>query len=310
MRQGLKDRIRKCAVEMLPTTKKTCWWLIKMTVAVSFAVMLLRYSGILTYISAFLEPVFNLFGLPGAAALAYVSGYFVNCYTGIAVMVSLGLNARAMTILGTMLLCSHSMIVETAVLKKTGASGAVVVTVRTLAGFLLAFVLNLLLPGESVAAVVSSDISQELSFGQMLVQWALSTLKLILLMTTIIFTLNFLQRIMNEFGWTDKISKGLGPVMRFFGLPENTAFLWVVANLIGLSYGAAAIMDEIARDSISLDDIKLLDSHISISHSNLEDLSLFASIGGIWWIMLVSRLSLAFLVVWSQRLVHHIRRVG
>lgn len=302
MKPELKQRLLKCIREMYPTTKKTCLWLIKMTVSVSFAIMLLKYFGVVQFLSQYIEPVFKYFGLPGASALAYVSGYFVNCYTGIAVMVSLDLNARAMTILGTMLLCSHSMIIETAVLKKTGASAVKVVLIRTCSAFLMGFILNLILPGEPTLTS-SADLSGEnIRFIDTLTAWILSTLKLCIMMVAIIFTLNFFQRCLTEFGWTEKISKFLSPVMAAMGLPKNTAFLWVVANLIGLSYGGAAMLDEIARGNINKREVNLLDSHICVNHSNLEDLSLFASIGGSWGIMLISRLILAIVIVWTERL--------
>ncbi len=298
----MKQRLRKCAKDMYPTTKKTCLWLIKMTVSVSFVIMLLKYFGVVQFLSQYIEPVFKYFGLPGASALAYVSGYFVNCYTAIAVMVSLDLNVRAMTILGTMLLCSHSMIIETAILKKTGTSAVKVVLIRTVSAFLLGFVLNRILPGAPTLSSGTDFSSVNVTFSDTLLDWVLSTLKLCLMMVAIIFTLNFLQRCLTDFGLTEKISKFLAPVMSAMGLPKNVAFLWVVANLIGLSYGGAAMLDEIARGSISHRDVDLLDSHICICHSNLEDLSLFASIGGAWGIMLISRLLLAIVIVWLLRL--------
>ena len=121
MNQETKDRLVRCIREVLPSTTKTCIWIIKITVAVSFAMMLLKYFDILPWISDAVSPVFRIFGLPGAAALAYVSGYFVNVYSAIAVMATLELDWRALTILCTMIMCSHSMVLETAVLKKTGA---------------------------------------------------------------------------------------------------------------------------------------------------------------------------------------------
>ena len=84
MKPETKDRLIRCVKEVLPSTTKTCIWIIKITVAVSFAMMLLKYFQILPWISNAVSPVFKVFGLPGATALAYVSGYFVNVYSCIA----------------------------------------------------------------------------------------------------------------------------------------------------------------------------------------------------------------------------------
>ena len=157
MNPETKERIVRCVKEVLPSTTKTCIWIIKITVAVSFAMMLLKYFQILPWISDAVSPVFRIFGLPGAAALAYVSGYFVNVYSCIAVMTTLELDWRALTILCTMVMCSHSMVLETAVLKKTGANGARMVIVRTLSAFILGIVLNLILPGSSLGEVAATE---------------------------------------------------------------------------------------------------------------------------------------------------------
>ena len=293
MKTETKQRIVACVKEVLPSTTKTCIWIIKITVAVSFAMMLLKYFDILPWISNAVSPVFRIFGLPGSAALAYVSGYFVNVYSCIAVMTTLELDWRALTILCTMVMCSHSMVLETAVIKKTGASGVRMVIVRTLSAFILGIVLNQILPGSSDLSTASVVAGEKLSFWLTLWQWFLSALKLVLMMVVIIYSLNILQRLLREFG--------------AMGLPSNTVFLWIVANIIGLGYGAAAMLDELVRGDVSYRDVLLLDTHICISHSNLEDLLLLTACGAVWWILLLSRWAMSILLVWEQRLEFYIK---
>ena len=307
MNPETKERIVRCVKEVLPSTTKTCIWIIKITVAVSFAMMLLKYFQILPWISDAVSPVFRIFGLPGAAALAYVSGYFVNVYSCIAVMTTLELDWRALTILCTMVMCSHSMVLETAVLKKTGASGVRMVIVRTLCAFILGIVLNLILPGSSVQDVAAAGAGERLSFWTTLWEWFLSALKLVLMMIAIIYTLNILQRLLREFGVMERIAKVFRPLMRVFGLPSNTVFLWIVANIIGLGYGAAAMLDELERGDVSHRDVLLLDTHICISHSNLEDLLLLTACGAVWWIMLLARWAMSIVLVWEQRLEFYLK---
>lgn len=307
MNPETKERFFRCVKEVLPSTTKTCIWIIKITVAVSFAMMLLKYFQILPWISDAVSPVFRIFGLPGAAALAYVSGYFVNVYSCIAVMTTLELDWRALTILCTMVMCSHSMVLETAVLKKTGASGVRMVIVRTLCSFILGIVLNLILPGSSLQDVAEADAAERLSFWVTLWEWFLSALKLVLMMVAIIYTLNILQRLLREFGVMEKIAKVFRPLMWVFGLPVNTVFLWLVANIIGLGYGAAAMLFELDRGDVSRREVLLLDTHICISHSNLEDLMLLAACGAVWWILLLARWAMSIILVWEQRLEFYIK---
>ena len=319
----------------------------------------MRYFKILPWLSATLGPLFNHFGLPGEAALAYVSGYFVNMYAMLAIAGSMDLTARAITILGVMSLCSHNMITETAVQGKTGANPVRVVITRTLAGFVLAFVLNLILPlsqsdiamlggavGESEAAVASvaeaptgvapaaetpateasiavapaaetpaseasiteAPAAVQPLFKELAVEWCYSTLSILVKMTLLIYSLAILQRILSEFGVIRWVSKFLKPLLLLFGLPARCSFLWIIANILGIAYGGAVMMEEVRAGKLSLRDIKLVNQHIGISHSNLEDLTLVASIGGIWWVMLLSRWAGSFILVWGYRAEMAIRK--
>ena len=353
-----KERLVKCVKEVLPSTTKTCIWLLKITIGVSVLILFMRYFKILPWLSATLGPLFNHFGLPGEAALAYVSGYFVNMYAMLAIAGSMDLTARAITILGVMSLCSHNMITETAVQGKTGANPVRVVITRTLAGFVLAFVLNLILPlsqsdiamlggavGESEAAVTSvaeaptgvtsvaetapatvapaagapafeasitvapeAPAAVQPLFKELVVEWCYSTLSILVKMTLLIYSLAILQRILSEFGVIRWVSKFLKPLLLLFGLPARCSFLWIVANILGIAYGGAVMMEEVRAGKLSLRDIKLVTQHIGISHSNLEDLTRVASIGGIWWVMLLSRWAGSFILVWGYRAEMAIRK--
>ena len=355
-----KERLVKCVKEVLPSTTKTCIWLLKITLGVSVLILFMRYFKILPWLSATLGPLFNHFGLPGEAALAYVSGYFVNMYAMLAIAGSMDLTARAITILGVMSLCSHNMITETAVQGKTGANPVRVVITRTLAGFVLAFVLNLILPlsqsdiamlggafEESEAAVASvaeaptgvapaavasmaeapagvtsvaetapatvasiteAPAAVQPLFKELVVEWCYSTLSILVKMTLLIYSLAILQRILSEFGVIRWVSKFLKPLLLLFGLPARCSFLWIIANILGIAYGGAVMMEEVRAGKLSLRDIKLVNQHIGISHSNLEDLTLVASIGGIWWVMLLSRWAGSFILVWGYRAEMAIRK--
>lgn len=301
MEKSALNRAISSIKEILPKTLKTCLWLIRITTIVTLGVLFLEYFNILPWISKALNPIFNLIGLPGEAALAYVSGYFVNVYSAIAVISTLNLDIRSITILAVMILCSHNMITETAVLKKTGSSAIRMVVIRTAAAFILGFTLNLIMP-EVQQGLKIEIIEANLSLVQMLKEWFFDTLYLIVLMSTLIFALSIIQRLLTEFGVIKWLSKIFSPVLAFFGLPPKTSFLWIVANTLGLAYGAAVMIDEAESGNVTKKEIDLLNHHIAISHSNLEDVLLLASVGAIIWWLLVARWVFAFVLVWELRL--------
>ncbi|MBQ9201532.1 MAG: nucleoside recognition protein [Bacteroidales bacterium] len=297
-----------------PRALRTIWWIFRITAVISFVMFLLKYTGLLIWISALVSPVFLLFGLPGDAAMAYVSGYFINVYSCVAVVSTISLTAREMTILGAMTLAAHAIPVETAVQHKTGSPSWYCVLVRTLGSLALGITLNLLLPGRAEVwtgqTVPLSEIpliAIQGDFRPMFFEWLLGLLKLSLWMTCLIWLLNVLQRILYEFNLMERISRLFRPLLKVFGLGEKTSFLWIVANVVGLSYGSAVMLDEAERGNLSLREINLLNTHIGISHSNLEDLLLVSALGGVWYVILLSRWILVTILVWMLRFFMYLR---
>ncbi|MGN0033144.1 MAG: nucleoside recognition domain-containing protein [Candidatus Limimorpha sp.] len=296
------ERMLSCIRSATTSALKIIAWLVKIMVGVSFGIMLLKYFGIIGVVSRWLTPVFSSFGLPGEAALAYVSGYFVNCYTAMAVMSAMDLGPRSTTILAVMVLCSHNIIVESTVQHKTGSSMIRIIIVRTLSAFFLGFILNLIMPGRTSYTETEFFTTERLPFLDMFLDWIKQTVKTVSLMVVLVYLLSLLQRILKEFGVIEAIARFLRPIMLFFGLPPETAFLWLVANTLGLAYGAAVMIDETEQGTTTKEQNDILNHHICVSHSNLEDLLLFTAIGGNFLWMLLSRWAMSLILVWERKL--------
>ena len=160
----------------------------------------------------------------------------------------------------------------------------------------------------AVASITEAPAAVQPLFKELAVEWCYSTLSILVKMTLLIYSLAILQRILSEFGVIRWVSKFLKPLLLLFGLPARCSFLWIIANILGIAYGGAVMMEEVRAGKLSLRDIKLVNQHIGISHSNLEDLTLVASIGGIWWVMLLSRWAGSFILVWGYRAEMAIRK--
>ena len=87
----------------------------------------------------------KILGLPGEAAVPLVLGNFINLYAGIGAMASLSLSAKQATILAIMLSFSHSLLLESVVVKKTGVSLALIVLTRITLAVLSGIIFNLIL---------------------------------------------------------------------------------------------------------------------------------------------------------------------
>lgn len=298
--EQVRERIYGCVKKAFPVGIKTSVWFLKIMLPVSFLVMLLSYFDILSYISSFAEPLFTLLGLPGDAALIFVSSIFTNIYTVVALIAGLDFTVREGTILAVMCLISHGFIVETLVQKKTGSSGLRMVLLRITASFVAAFLLNWLLP-EMPAKLYSTTVVS-VGFKATLLHWLEGSLWLCLKIFAIIISLMIVQRILEEFGVLKFLSLLFSPLMYLFGLPVATSFLWIVGNIVGLAYGSAIMMDYAKTGHLDRKEADLLNHHLAISHSQIEDPLLFMMLGlPVLWLM-IPRFVLAIVVVWVRRL--------
>ena len=91
-------------------------------------------------------------------------------------------------------------------------------------------------------------------------------------------------------------------MMKIFGLPKESSFMWFVGQILGLTYGSAVMIEQVHQNEISKKDANQLNYHLAINHSLLEDTLLFVAIGvpGIW--IIAPRFILAIIVVWGLRL--------
>lgn len=306
---GIREKIKKCIREAFPQGMKTAGWLLKLTIPVSFAVFLLNFFGVLNVIAGWVAPILKLFGLSGQASVVLITSFFTNIYSTIAVMTTLGTGQREGTILAVMCLISHALIVETAIQQKTGSNPIRMVFIRLAASFLAAILLNYILPESNLISAANSQ-AETLSFRPALMEWfmdmGITTLKIIVLVNL----LQILQKILNEFGLIKWILKPFVPFLKVMGLPPNTGLLWMVAYTLGLSYGGAIMISESEEGKLKGEDADLLNHHIAISHSQLEDPLLFVAVGYPVLILIWPRILLAFLFVWFRKAEIWIKKTG
>ncbi|MGD9977987.1 MAG: nucleoside recognition domain-containing protein [Bacteroidales bacterium] len=295
------NRLFACIKEATPRALKTAIWILKITIPVSFVVSMLNYFGVIQLLTRYLSPAFNLIGLRGEASLAFVTGILLNIYSAIATISQLTLNLREITILAVMSLIAHNLMVETAIQSKTGSKAWHMVALRVGAAFGAAALLNLILPDFSQKIPFAANSHSILNFSDALINWVYSSFRLILNIVLLVSMLMILQKILQEFNLIQLLSKPLNPLLKLMGLPPSTSFLWIVANSLGLAYGSAVMLEEVRQNRVSRRDADLLNYHIAISHSNLEDLLLFAALGvPILW-MLIPRVIIAIAAVWGRR---------
>lgn len=286
----------------LPPAMRTAGWLLVLMVPLSLAVTLLDYAGVLPRIAGWLQPLMRLAGLPGEAALVVLTSASLNIYSAIAVMQTLSLTVREAAILALICLIAHNLPVESAVQQRAGASGALMLGLRLLAALAGGMLLNAVMPADArLLTSAAAAPAAAAGLAAMLRVWGESMVWLALKITLIVAGLMVMQRWLAEFGWLHRLARWLSPVLAVLGLPRSTAFLWLVANCMGLAFGAAVMLEHVRAGDVSRADLRLFNCHAAISHSLLEDTLLFAAIGvPAAWIVW-PRLLLAAAAVWLCR---------
>jgi len=283
------ERIVSCVKSALPSGLKTAIWLLKITIPVSFAVMLMSYFGIIEFIAQYTSPIFKLIGLPGVAAIVIITSIFTNIYSVVAVLTALALPAREGTIIAVMCLISHGFIIETAVMKKTGSNAIRMLFLRLIASFMVGWLLNLIIPGSSLEGI-SIIGSSKVAFSEELMKWSLLILKTVLKIMILINLLLILQKLLEEFGILKWLIKPLSPLMILFGLPKETSFSWIINE-----------------SKMSKNQADLLNHHIALSHSQLEDPLLFVTLGYSMFWLVIPRIFIAIISVWVRKIELYLR---
>ena len=284
-------------------TVKTTSWLLKIMIPISFAVCLMQYYGIIAWCAKWLNPMFCHIGLPGASSIAFLTGATATTYAALAVMMTMQLTLRQATIIAIMVLICHALPLECTVNKKVGSKPFRMALLRIVGAILAAIYLNIILPDLSEPFSSISVSPDDSSIIFVLRAWLTSSVKLAAMIFAIIYALMFVQKLMERYGLMQKLTKPLAPLMVFFGLPRNASYLWLVGNVLGISYGSAVMLQQEEEGKITRKEANEVNYHLIMNHSMLEDTLVFASAGvsALW--ILTTRLLFALLLVWGRKAI-------
>ena len=295
------EKIFECFKQAVPASWKSTRWLLKLMIPISLAVTLMQHFGILAWIATWINPMFVHFGLPGESAVAFISGAAAGTYAGLAVMMSIPLTMKQASILALMIALCHALPMECAVNKKTGSSFWNMAVIRIVMALLCAFTLNLLLP-EIAGKYIYLGAEADSSLAEVTTTWVLSQVKMSLMVMLIIFTLMVVQRMLEAYRLLDSLSRLLSPLMLFCGLPKHASYMWLVGNVLGISYGSAVMLELEAKGLVTKDEANDVNYHLIMNHSMLEDTIVFAATGISAILLVTTRVSFALLLVWGRKL--------
>lgn len=269
----------------------------------TLAMGVLDWCGALSFLDRFLGPVTRLAGLPGSAVLALVAAAFIDIYAAAAVAVFLSLDMRAAIILAVICLASHSLISETAAMKKSGSSATKMVMLRLVLGLGAGWGCHLILApgfgGEPFSAALNLGTAPvDRLFGA----WALRAGAISLEIAVIIIAVGALRIILEEFTGLTFLSRILAPFMRFLGLDPVDSLYWVSANVAGYPYCAGLLVGDIESGRIKKQDGDLFNHNAVLCHALVEDTAFFMILGLPMFWLVIPRLVMATALTWIERI--------
>jgi hypothetical protein len=84
---------------------------------------------------------------------------------------------------------------------------------------------------------------------------------------------------MKIFNMIQHIVKVLNPLLKVMGLDQRVGILWLTANVFGLAYGGAVIVEEAKEGHLARQELERFHLSVGINHSMVEDPALFLSLG-------------------------------
>jgi hypothetical protein len=272
--------------ETLRVSVISAWLVLKLIIPLYILADLLLYYDVLKYIAFMFEPITDVLDLPKEAALGIAAGMLFNLYAGIAFLAPLDLSAYQWTILATFLGVAHSLIVESAVMKKIGISYIYSFVLRISMAF-IAVIPILYMPkelfngtvfgNEGVLKVSYTDLFDLLQNS--FYNASILSLKVITLITAIIFLMSYL-----------KSTK----MMQRYQKKVNSSFSIMAGLILGITYGAGILIHESKTGNLNKVDLFYIATFLMICHSVVEDVLLFVIFGANGWIVVTIRLMMAF----------------
>ncbi len=283
-------------------TWHTAWKVLRLIIPVTIIVKIIDLLGFIEIIAKFLSPIFELMGLPASFGLVYATTAIANIYSGLYVFLNYTstehFSTAQVTVLGTMMLVSHSLLIELQVSHKVGVKRWFMALLRISSAFLAGFMLHTLLKAghwlQGPAKILLPKAVAQTTFIWQ--QWAWAQIKSYATIVLIIFLILLIMKFLKEIGLVAWLEKTLKPAVATIGLGPQIIPLTIIGMLVGLVFGAALIIREKEENpDIPLQEYTYAMVLLGLCHAIIEDTLLVMSIGASFWGALVFRMPFSFL---------------
>ena len=278
--------MEKITTEIKDTFKETIFTtfeLLKIMIPISIIVKILGELGIIEIAGDFLAPIMRVVGLPGDFGLVWATAMITNIYGGLVVFFSLSvknsLTVAQVTVLGTMILVAHTLLIESRITQKAGVRLWFMLSLRVLGAFILGWILNIIFTTFNLYQNESMLLWKPTYENSSILYWIIGECKNYFMIFIIILSLLFLMKILKKSGIINRLNNTLEPILKSLGMSKDAAPITIIGMTLGLAYGGGLIIKEVKSGYLSKKDAFLSLSLMGLSHSLIEDTLLMIAIG-------------------------------
>ncbi len=286
--------------QTLKTSLQSAWVIIKLVIPIYIIADILYFYNTLSYIAFIIEPFTSIIGLPPEVSLSIISGMFLNVYGAVAFAAPLELSIHQWSILAVFVGICHALPVEGVIMKKIGISNIYSYSFRIISGFIVAYITSLM-PESWFGSMYVDDTFNTITYSNFydlitssLINALNLTIKIIILITTLIFIMDFIKSMKFIKDSEKNVSKG---------------FSLGVGIILGITYGAGILIKEAQSGNIKKEDIFYISTFLMVCHAVIEDTLLFVIFGADFTMVVVIRTIAAIVISYIMIKIYQNKRV-
>ncbi len=277
--------------------------LFKIMIPIIIAIKILEELGFIIILSAALEPIMELVGLPGAMGLVWATTMMTSLYGGIVVFASLiadtPMTLAQVTVVSGMMLMAHSLPIELRVAQKVGIRIGFSLVLRLVMAVLFGFIMSYLYTaGEWLQQPVELLWTPEAT-NLTLFEWGAEQVINLLLIYVIVLALVLVLDILQRLHIIKLVTFLIRPALKTLGIGKEAETITLVGLTLGLSYGGALMIKEVEKGHVTPKEVLFSVSLLGLCHSVIEDTLLMMLIGADLSGILFARLLFSFIIIYA-----------
>ena len=292
------NKIKELSINIYEITYE----LFKIMIPTLIVVKLLEELGFVTILNDFFAPLIILLGLPEEISLVFTTTMLTSPYAGLIVFsalpVDMSFTAAQSSVLGLLMLFTHSLPIEIIICRKAGVRARAMIFIRLGLGIFSCYLLNLFFQFTGYMNYPATILLPNLDSAPNLISWGISQLKglgmILIIITVLVIMLDFLKYI----GVEKLIERSLKPFLNFLGVGEKASTIAVVGVTLGIGFGGGLLIKEVKTGKLHYKDVFGVMVLVGMLHSIIEDTAIVSLIGANIIITLFLRTILALCFVY------------